>query len=208
MKRSSAATFEDNAAAPNADTIPASEEDLRRVYGQKDPKLLQESQLQETQETEVAMDNDDTQPMDAPRQADEDIVDISDSPMPCFPEVEGCDSMMEIIESLNRAQTVLVAMQTTCPQSRHCAKVVSDIEALLIDVTLLLSTDMEDDEVDIDAMKQKMVATLLWFRQVKEIFDDIVKEMPKRDLRRHPTDDGNDDQIEGTVEEQEESQLQ
>ena len=53
-----------------------------------------------------------------------------------------------------------------------------------------------------------MVATLLWFRQVKEIFDDIVKEMPKRDLRRHPTDDGNDDQIEGTVEEQEESQLQ
>ncbi len=205
MKRSSASMFEGNAADPNADAIPASEEDLRRVYGQIDPTLLQESQLQETQETEVAMDNDDTQPMDAPRQADEDIVDISDSPKPCFPEFEGCDSMME---SLNRAQTVLVAMQTTCPQSRHCAKVMSDIEALLIDVTLLLSTDMEDDEVDIDAMKQKMVATLLWFRQVKEIFDDIVKEMPKRDLRRHPTDDGNDDQIEGTVEEQEESQLQ
>ena len=208
MKRSSAAMFEDNAADPNADTIPVSEEDLRRVYGQIDPTLRQESQLQETQETEVAMDNDDTQPMDAPRQADEDIVDISDSPMPCFPEVEGCDSMMEMIESLNRAQTVLVAMQATCPQSRHCEKVMSDIEALLIDVTLLLSTDMEDDEVHIDARKQKMVATLLWLRQVKEIFDDIVDEMPKRDLRRHPTDDSNDDHIEGTVEEQEESQLQ
>jgi hypothetical protein len=105
-------------------------------------------------------------------------------------DVQDC---FEMLEQLNRAQTILVAMQAQCPSSRYCQKVQEDIDDLLMQTTVIVSQDLEvigNSADDFAAMKTRTIAVLEKFREVKAIFDDIMTiERATKVLKRHATDD-------------------
>ena len=46
--------------------------------------------------------------------------------------------MYEMMQQVERAQTVLVAMSTGCPRNRYCSTVLEDIDAVLVETTVAL----------------------------------------------------------------------
>ena len=100
--------------------------------------------------------------------------------------------MYEMMQQVERAQTVLVAMSTGCPRNRYCSTVLEDIDAVLVETTMLLSTDLAN-VADVQTWKNSVKAVMEAFKGVKDVYDNIMNdETPKKALRRHPTDDQTD----------------
>ena len=100
--------------------------------------------------------------------------------------------MYEMMQQVERAQTVLVAMSTGCPRNRYCSTVLEDIDAVLVETTMLLSTDLAN-VADVQTWKNSVKAVMEAFKGVKDVYDNIMNdETPKKALMRHPTDDQTD----------------
>ena len=100
--------------------------------------------------------------------------------------------MYEMMQQVERAQTVLVAMSTGCPRNRYCSTVLEDIDAVLVETTMLLSTDLAN-VADVQTWKNSVKAVMEAFKGVKDVYDNITNdETPKKALMRHPTDDQTD----------------
>jgi len=105
------------------------------------------------------------------------------------------------MNQVERAQTVLVAMQAQCPTSRYCARVSEEIEALVIEATLLWTINPEDT-ADTQALKNRIKEFMDKFKEIKGFFDDMMGETKRRkSLRRHATDEttDNDDDMSPTT---------
>ena len=104
--------------------------------------------------------------------------------------------MYEMMQQVERAQTVLVAMSTGCPRNRYCSTVLEDIDAVLVETTMLLSTDLAvafPNVADVQTWKNSVKAVMEAFKGVKDVYDNIMNdETPKKALMRHPTDDQTD----------------
>ena len=95
------------------------------------------------------------------------------------------------MNQVERAQTVLVAMQAQCPTSRYCAKVSEDIEALVIEATLLWTINPEDT-TDTQGLKNRIKEFMDQFKEMKGFFEDMMGETNRKSLRRHATDESTD----------------
>ena len=86
-------------------------------------------------------------------------------------------------------------MQATCPKKRFCAQLAEQIEAVLTDSTMILSANL-DANTNVDEIlgwKEKIRHLMEAFKEVKEVYDGVVDtEPPKKQLRRHPTDEASD----------------
>ena len=83
--------------------------------------------------------------------------------------------MYEMMQQVERAQTVL-----------------EDIDAVLVETTMLLSTDLAN-VADVQTWKNSVKAVMEAFKGVKDVYDNIMNdETPKKALMRHPTDDQTD----------------
>jgi hypothetical protein len=149
--------------------------------------------------------------IEVPGDQDEGTVEeVVDTVIQESPAQESQDSMMmvvspndndvqdsfEMLQQLNRAQTILVAMQAQCPSSRYCQKVKEDIDDLLMQTTVIVSQDLEimENGANAASMKTRTIAVLEKFKEVKAIFDDIMTiERATKVLKRHATDDTNNE---------------
>ena len=108
--------------------------------------------------------------------------------------------MYEMMQQVERAQTVLVAMSTGCPRNRYCSTVLEHIDAVLVETTMLLSTDLAN-VADVQTLKNSVKAVMEAFKGVKDVYDNIMNdETPKKALRRHPTKDQTDTDDESPTE--------